>query len=195
MNTEGVKSMIKNKKAKRLLAGVLGMVGCMSINGLTTFAATEKTKVVVETVSDGYQYHYVTTYTGPSDEIKKLGAPGIEKSSAVPAPVIKLTKAYTVIFSASASVDYKYNAMFCEVGAKAEVGLTEKFTNEINYTFQIDKNAPNGVYYLYVGCPRRRVEYTVEKCSKNQTDWKTIYTTTLTYVPKINYVYYTVRKG
>lgn len=25
MNTEGVKSMIKNKKAKRLLAGVLGM--------------------------------------------------------------------------------------------------------------------------------------------------------------------------
>jgi hypothetical protein len=195
MNTEGVKSMIKNKKAKRLLAGVLGMVGCMSINGLTTFAATEKTKVVVETVSDGYQYHYVTTYTGPSDEIKKLGAPGIEKSSAVPAPVIKLTKAYTVIFSASASVDYKYNAMFCEVGAKAEVGLTEKFTNEINYTFQIDKNAPNGVYYLYVGCPRRRVEYTVEKCSKNQTDWKTIYTTTLTYVPKINYEYYTVRKG
>ena len=195
MNTEGVKSMIKNKKAKRLLAGVLGMVGCMSINGLTTFAATEKTKVVVETVSDGYQYHYATTYTGPSDEIKKLGAPGIEKSSAVPAPVIKLTKAYTVIFSASASVDYKYNAMFCEVGAKAEVGLTEKFTNEINYTFQIDKNAPNGVYYLYVGCPRRRVEYTVEKCSKNQTDWKTIYTTTLTYVPKINYEYYTVRKG
>lgn len=37
--------MIKNKKAKRLLAGVLGMVGCMSINGLTTFAATEKQKL------------------------------------------------------------------------------------------------------------------------------------------------------
>ena len=47
--------MIKNKKAKRLLAGVLGMVGCMSINGLSTFAAAEKTKVVVETVNDGYQ--------------------------------------------------------------------------------------------------------------------------------------------
>lgn len=187
--------MIKNKKAKRLLAGVLGMVGCMSINGLTTFAASEKTKVVVETVDDGYQYHYVTTYTGPSDEIKKLGAPGIEKNSAVPAPVIKLTKAYTVIFSASASVDYKYNAMFCEVGAKAEVGLTEKFTNEINYTFQIDKNAPNGVYYLYVGCPRRRVEYTVKKCSKNQTDWRTLYTTTLTYAPKIKCEYYSARRG
>ena len=187
--------MIKNKKAKRLLAGVLGMVGCMSINGLTTFAATEKTKVVVETVSDGYKYHYVTTYTGPSNEVKKLGAPGIEKNSAVPEPEMKLTKAYTVTFSASASVDYKYNAMFCEVGAKAEVGLTEKFTNEINYTFKVDKDASNGVYYLYVGCPRRRVKYTVEKCSKNQTDWRTLYTTTLVYAPKIGYEYYTVNKG
>ena len=187
--------MIKNKKAKRLLAGVLGMVGCMSINGLSTFAAAEQTRIGTKTVDDGYQYHYVTTYTGPSDEVKELGAPGIEKNSAVPEPVIKLTKAYTVTFSASASVDYKYNAMFCEVGAKAEVGLTENFTNQINYTFKIDKSAPNGVYYLYVGCPRRRVEYTVKKCSKNQTDWKTLYTTTLTYVPKINYEYYTARKG
>lgn len=187
--------MIKNKKAKRLLAGVLGMVGCMSINGLSTFAAAEQTRIVVETVSDGYQYHYITPYTGPADEVKKLGAPGIEKNSNVSSPVIKLTKAYTVTFSASASVDYQYNAMFCKVGAKAEVGLTEKFTNEINYTFQIDKSAPNGVYYLYVGCPRRKVEYTVKKCSKNHTDWRTLYTKTLAYAPKINYEYYAVRKG
>lgn len=187
--------MIKNKKAKRLLAGVLGMVGCMSINGLSTFAAAEQTKIGTKTVDDGYQYHYVTTYTGPSNEVKKLGAPGIEKNSAVPAPVIKLTKAYTVTFSASASVDYKYNAMFCEVGAKAEVGLTENFTNQVDYTFEIDRNEPNGVYYLYVVCPRRRVEYTVKKCSKNQTDWRTLYTTTLTYAPKIKCEYYSARRG
>ena len=187
--------MIKNKKAKRLLAGVLGMVGCMSINGLSTFAAAEQTKIGTKTVDDGYQYHYVTTYTGPSNEVKKLGAPGIEKNSAVPEPEMKLTKAYTVTFSASASVDYKYNAMFCEVGAKAEVGLTENFTNQVDYTFEIDRNEPNGVYYLYVVCPRRRVEYTVKKCSKNQTDWRTLYTTTLTYAPKIKCEYYSARRG
>lgn len=72
--------MIKNKKAKRLLAGVLGMVGCMSINGLSTFAAAEKTKVVVETVNDGYQYHYVTTYTGPSNEVKNWELRGLKKT-------------------------------------------------------------------------------------------------------------------
>lgn len=177
------------KKLKEVVAIILIVMTLMSASVISANAASA---TYYKKQKNSYDVYSITT-SNAKGQSKKVNTPGFKKTKYTSGS-FSVSKSQSVTFTASSKISADYSYGFAKVGAEVSVGYSATKTVAAGTTLNVSKDAPNGIYYLYVVTPRKKVDFKVQKCSLDHTDWYTKYTKTLKTAPMLKNEYLELRR-
>lgn len=177
------------KIVKKAVAAVLAATILMSSSVLCTKAASAS---YYKKQKSSYEVYTIST-SNATETSKKVNTPGFKKTKYTSGS-ITVSKSQSFTVSASSSVSATYDAGFATVGARVSVGASTTATVSAGTTINLDKSAPNGIYYAYIVVPRKKANFKVQGCTLNYTGWYTKYTKTIATVPMLDHDYLELRR-
>ncbi len=183
------------KITKRI--GVL-LMSCSMVFGMAqpTFAGSQ-TKTIYKNNGTGYDVFTVTISTGPSNNYKRIATPGFEKKSYTTGTIsVSSSKSVTHGSSSSLSATTKFGlSEIVETSFSYNYTVSDSVTAQISAgtSITVDKTAPSGFYYGFVGILNRKVKIKHQRCTYAYSGWYQVQKDqNLKYAPVENSDYITV---